>query len=186
MSKYPGIRVSGCFIMGNPTETKEEIRSTIAFCLKLMKIHPKMTFSLGAFLPFPGVPLYDLLVDEGFVAPSTTEGWEIINRTNEEMEMPWLPWVDDKERRAMNYAARYSRLLQLGYLRIPVLNKVVYWRLSRYNFRFPVELMPLEWVLKYYSDERNRFGRFLRKFLRVTGLRRRAVKQPEAARAPYR
>lgn len=166
MAKYPEVRANCCFILGNPTETKQEIRNTINFCLMLSKIHPKISFSLGAFLPFPGVPLYDLLIEEGFVPPSTTEGWEIINRSNEEMEMSWLPWVNDRERRDLGYAGRYSLLIQLGYLRLPVINKIVQWRLKNYNFRMPVELPLLEWIFKVYGDESSHFGLALRRVAR--------------------
>ena len=163
MARYPEVRANGCFILGNPTETRQEIQNTINFCLMLSKIHPRISFSLGAFLPFPGVPLYDLLIEEGFVPPKTTEDWEIINRANDEMEMAWLPWVDDKERQDLGYAGRYSLLIQLSYLRLPVLNKIVYWRLKNYNFRFPIELAPLEWVVRVYGDESSHFGLTLRK-----------------------
>lgn len=173
MEKYPEVRVSGCFILANPTETRQEIRNTINLCLKLLKIHPRMGFSLGVFLPFPGVPLYDFLLEEGFVPPRNTEGWEIINRTNEEMEVTWLPWVTRKDRRDFARASRYAQLLPLGYLKIPVINRIAYWRLERYNFRFPLELRPLEWVYRTYADESDSLGRMMRKVLGFLRFRRR-------------
>lgn len=173
LAKYPAIRVTGCFILGNPTETREEVRKTIDFCLKLLEIHPKMSFSLGAFLPFPGVPLYDLLVDEGFVAPERTEDWEVINRMNDEMELPWLSWVTKEERENFVRAGRYAKLLQLRYLKIPVINKIPVWRLSSYNFRFPLELPALEWIHRTYSDEGSPLSKIMRKTVALTRSRSR-------------
>lgn len=171
MARYPDIRVSGCFILANPTETREEVKQTIDLCLKLQKIHPKMGFSLGAFLPFPGVPLYDFLIEQGFVPPATTEGWEEINRMNDEMELSWLPWVTEKERKDFVLAARYARLLPLGYVKIPLVNKIPAWRLSHYNFRFPFELGALEWLMEKYADESTRLGKTMRRLVALTRLR---------------
>ena len=43
------------FIVGLPTETKEEFAATINLMYKIYKMHPKAGFTLGAYLPYPGI-----------------------------------------------------------------------------------------------------------------------------------
>lgn len=165
LAKYPEVRVSGTLILANPTETREEVRNTVNFCLELWKIHPKMSFSLGIFLPFPGAPLYDLVTAAGYVPPACTEDWEVLDRGNENMVISWLPWVTKKDIKDFVYARRYAQLLSLGNLNIPLLNRIPYWRLSHYNFTLPVELGPLSWILKKYVDRSSKLGTAVRKLL---------------------
>ena len=165
MSRYPEVRISGCIILANPTETREEIRSTIDLCLKLWKIHPRIEFSLGTFLPYPGVPLYDLILETDYEPPGNTEGWEVVNRGNNRMKVEWLPWVTGKDRQDFVYAGRYAKILQLGNLKVPLLNKIAYWRLSSYNFDYPVELGALEWVYGKFTDRSSRLSKMMRKII---------------------
>lgn len=176
LAKYPEVRVSGCVILANPTETREEIRNTINQCLKLWKIHPRVVFSIGTFLPYPGVPLYELVTKAGYVPPNRTEDWELLNRSNINLEVAWLPWVTERDRKDFLYAGRYVQLLPLGNLRIPVLNKIVYWRLSHYNFTLPIELGPLTWIHKKFADRSSKLSRAMRKLLPYLGSRGRTVK----------
>ncbi len=176
LAKYPEVRVSNCVILGNPTETREEIGNTINLCLELWKIHPRMSFSLGTYMPYPGVPLYDLVVEAGFVPPRRTEDWETLNRMNKEMEVSWLPWVTEKETKNFIKAGRYAKLLPLGNLKIPLLNRIPHWRLAHYNFTFPIELEPLNWVHDKFADRSSRMSGVMRKILPHKGERERIVK----------
>jgi hypothetical protein len=90
---------------------------------------------------------------------------------NDEMELSWLPWVTERERKDFVQAARYARLLPLAYVKIPLINKIPGWRLSHYNFRFPVELGVIEWLHDKYADEGSPFSRLMRKMVTVTHLR---------------
>ena len=176
MSRYPQIRVSGCIILANPTETREEVRNTINLCLQLWKIHPRMDISLGTFLPFPGVPLYSLVKEFGYTPPQRTEDWEVLNRTYRRRNLPWVPWVTDKDQDDFILATRYALLLSLGNLRVPVINKIPYWRLSHYNFTLPVELPPLEWLERKFEDRQSRLSKMMRRLLPYVGQKRRLVK----------
>ncbi|MFA5809212.1 MAG: radical SAM protein [Thermoleophilia bacterium] len=176
LAKYPEILVANCVILGSPTETKDEIRNTINFCLELQEIHPRLTFVLGTYMPYPGVDLYDLVLEAGFKPPERTEDWETINRMNEKMEVSWLPWVTEKETRNFIRAGKYARLLPLGNLRIPLINRIAHWRLANYNFALPVELRPLNWVNDKFSDRSSRTGRAIRKILPLLRSRGSSIK----------
>ena len=176
LSKYPEVRVANCVILGNPTETREEILKTINLCLDLWKIHPRMSFSLGTYMPYPGVPLYDMVVDAGFMPPERTEDWETLNRMNKEMKVSWLPWVTENETRNFIKAGKYAKLLPLGNLKIPLLNRIPNWRLAHYNFAFPIELGPLSWIHEKFTDRSTRTSELIRKILPRIGKKGRTVK----------
>ncbi|MBI5870721.1 MAG: B12-binding domain-containing radical SAM protein [Actinobacteria bacterium] len=176
LAKYPEVRISNCVILGNPTETKQEIRNTINLCLDLWKIHPRMSFSLGTYMPYPGVPLYDMVVEAGFVPPERTEDWETLNRLNKEMKVSWLPWVTARETKKFIKAGGYARILQLGNLRVPILNRIPHWRLAHYNFTFPVELGPLSWIHTKFADRTRRVSTIIRNVLPHLGNRKGSFK----------
>ncbi len=177
MAKYPQIRFSATLILANPTETREEVRNTVDVCLKLWRIHPRIKISLGTFLPFPGVPLYDMVKKSGYVPPRRTEDWEVLNRTYRRRALPWTPWVTDKDQRDFIRATRYALLLSLGNLRVPLINKIPYWRLSHYNFTLPLELAPLEWLEQKFEDRESRLSRMMRRLLPYLGQKRRLVRE---------
>jgi radical SAM superfamily enzyme YgiQ (UPF0313 family) len=54
-----------------PTETAEDIRATDHL---LKEIRPDFTEFL-VYMPYPGTPLFDLAVHEGFIVPTTLEEW---------------------------------------------------------------------------------------------------------------
>ncbi len=177
MAKYPQIRFSATLILANPSETRQEVRNTINTCLRLWQIHPRIQISLGTFLPFPGVPLYDLVKKSGYVPPRRTEDWEVLNRTYRKRDLPWTPWVTDKDQEDFIRATRYALLLSLGNLRVPIINKIPYWRLARYNFALPVELPLLEWLERKFEDRQSRLSRAMRRLLPYVGQKQRLVRQ---------
>lgn len=63
LTKKVGIEVTGYFILGLPTDTKETIQQTVDFAKKLNCDYTQ--FSLAT--PFPGTPLYDYAKEKGFI-----------------------------------------------------------------------------------------------------------------------
>lgn len=69
--KKCGLDVSGFFILGYPTETKDDIMATIDFSIKLgLK---RAGFSL--FKPFPGTEITDNLIEKGEIRKISDEDW---------------------------------------------------------------------------------------------------------------
>lgn len=89
LAKYK-IPVQYSFILGLPTETKEETIQTIDFMYKIYKIHSDASYTVGIFMPYPGTPLYEISIKNGFVPPSRTEDWEIVDRWRNTVELPWI------------------------------------------------------------------------------------------------
>ncbi len=80
------------FMMGFPTETKEEIMQTVDFALQLIKEN-KNAHVTGFYVysPYPGTSLYNLAVEHGFNAPESLEGWAEYSR-----QQQLTPWIQDK------------------------------------------------------------------------------------------
>jgi radical SAM superfamily enzyme YgiQ (UPF0313 family) len=78
------------FIVGIPTETQEEIQSTLDFIEKLQSENANLnTPFLNIYTPWPGTKLFKLSIEKGFKSPNTLEGWSKFNWNT------WnLPWFD--------------------------------------------------------------------------------------------
>ncbi|MDI6742793.1 MAG: radical SAM protein [Smithella sp.] len=66
-----GIRMTGYFMMGYPTETREDIRKTGELAMKL----PLHRAQFSNFLPLPGTEIYDRLMKSGEIDPHSTN-WD--------------------------------------------------------------------------------------------------------------
>jgi len=78
-----GIRPQYYFIVGFPTETKEERNQTFDFADRLYNIHKgNVIMSFYNFTPFEGVGLYDLAKEMGMKVPDTMEEWEQFTVSN--------------------------------------------------------------------------------------------------------
>jgi len=79
------IKIRYNFIIGFPTETVEEIHTT----LKLIEILRNDNRNLESpfvniYTPYPGTPVYNLAIEQGFIPPPTLYDWSKIswNETN--------------------------------------------------------------------------------------------------------
>ncbi|MFI5351128.1 MAG: B12-binding domain-containing radical SAM protein [Elusimicrobiota bacterium] len=100
-----GIRTTYNFMMGFPTETAEDLNSTVDLALELLDSNPNARVSgFYVFVPYPGSELYDLAVKEGFVAPKGLEDWSLYSRQH--IAAPWL-----LDRRALEFLMLTSKLI---------------------------------------------------------------------------
>lgn len=74
MAHEEGFDIGGFFIVGFPTETKEEVEETIRFACSL----PLDRIGVSYFQPFPGTPLFYELVEKGEIR----ENWADIHHTS--------------------------------------------------------------------------------------------------------
>jgi radical SAM superfamily enzyme YgiQ (UPF0313 family) len=89
LTKY-SINALYSFILGIPTETKEELFETLDTIVEISKIHKQSSFTVGIYLPYPGSKLYDLAISKGFVPPQRAEDWHLIDRWENSVDLPWL------------------------------------------------------------------------------------------------
>lgn len=84
ISEYD-IRVRYNFIIGFPTETVGEIDATMMLIDRLMSENPHLEPPfVNIYTPYPGTPIFDLAIEQGFVPPKTLEAWADIswNKSN--------------------------------------------------------------------------------------------------------
>lgn len=71
-----GPRVQYNFITGYPTETKEEIRQTVRFAMKLISENKNAMLNYFCiYTPLPGSKLYSFQQQSGEIFPGKIEGW---------------------------------------------------------------------------------------------------------------
>ena len=84
ISEYD-IRVRYNFIIGFPTETVGEIDDTMMLIERLMSENPHLEPPfVNIYTPYPGTPMFDLAIEQGFMPPKTLEAWADIswNKSN--------------------------------------------------------------------------------------------------------
>jgi radical SAM superfamily enzyme YgiQ (UPF0313 family) len=69
-AKKYGFTIHGCFVLGSPMETKEDMLKT----LKFIKNNPIDTIDLCLLTPFPGSKLWDYAKEKGFVSDNMDFG----------------------------------------------------------------------------------------------------------------
>ena len=107
-----GFDIGGFFIIGFPTETKEEINETIRFACSL----PLDRIGVSYFQPFPGTPLYYELIEKGEIQ----EDWADSNKTSLHNLTYLSPTLTEKD---LRYFRR--KLLTSFYLRPRIFTSLV-------------------------------------------------------------
>ncbi len=76
MKRYPGVSVFYNFMVGLPTETKEDVLATVDLAWKLLDSNPRAYIgTIHLYKEYPGTPLYNRALTEGFEPPKTLEEW---------------------------------------------------------------------------------------------------------------
>jgi radical SAM superfamily enzyme YgiQ (UPF0313 family) len=99
--KKHGITVTGSFILGLPTETKEEMNKTVELALSL----PLDGVTFFTFTPYPQTPLTDLARKHGWVS----DDWR--HYSGHPGTLPFIPAGTDADYLLKMQAAAYRRFL---------------------------------------------------------------------------
>lgn len=89
LNKY-GLTAQYSFILGVPSETKDELDNTISMMYKISRVHRNSSFTVGLYLPYPGTDFYNEALKRGFKPPGNTEGWNVIDRWRNTVNLPWI------------------------------------------------------------------------------------------------
>lgn len=151
-----GIRVTFNLIFGFPGEQETHRRETLRVMGEIGAEFDNVGFSPNMFTPYPGIPIWPELREQGLKEPDSLAAWADVDLGV--TRLPWLSGPDfrrlersieyflldaslNKQRRNTSSAAAQS-LLNL--LRNPL-----HWRLRHSSFGFPVELwiaMARQWL----------------------------------------
>ena len=97
LAKYPSVQVNGSMIFGYPTETYQELSSTLKLIVELLELNSDIDFTVGWYIPYPGSELYDFLLQHGFRPPKRTEDWEDMDRWVDKFEITWVEWLSSND-----------------------------------------------------------------------------------------
>ena len=78
------------FMLGFPTETRPELKSTVDLFTRLASDNPRAYVSVNTYAPFPRTELFDLAVAEGLVPPARMEDWCSFSYRNLGADGAWL------------------------------------------------------------------------------------------------
>lgn len=154
LAKY-NLKVGYSAIIGLPTETEEEMNSTIDLILWIHSIHKNKSVTIGPYLPYPGSALYEWAIQQGFIPPSITEDWGHIDRWSKDL-YKFLPWVQD------DYIYRVREYMKFFNYSIPFLNKLAELRLKHRFLKFPLDIYLVHFLYEQAIQEKNWFGKSLR------------------------
>ena len=74
--KKAGIAPKFSFMGGLPTETMDEVKTTLKLMVRIVRENPEAYCTpVQLFNPYPGTPLFDFCLQTGMVMPTTMEGW---------------------------------------------------------------------------------------------------------------
>ncbi len=82
-----GILGSYTFIVGFPGESDAEVEDTYSLLDELRLLSPEPETRVHLFAPYPGTPLFDAAVTEGFTPPTTLADWSAFDYY--ESQTPW-------------------------------------------------------------------------------------------------
>lgn len=145
-----GIQPSYVFILGFPTETWEQMQTTLGFMKELKEIYTDTRTTTLFFTPFPGTPLTRLGEEHGFTMPTTLEQWAVYDARSVQ-----TPWITRKQKIKVKQIADFylpwaypNQLAREKVARSKV--KPVYWLFTlacKARVRLGFYGLPWEWKL---------------------------------------
>jgi len=155
ISKYPFI-LKYTFIIGFPTETREELRTTIRTALKLTEENKNIYTPILAYTPYPGSPMYDFAVKHGFVPPVSLEEWGYFGIDNWYYNFKsWLSSKQMREIKSIEFTSLFSNK-KIKYKINKFTTKILfnlYHPIAKFRFRNHFHSFPIDSMLfkKYFG-----------------------------------
>lgn len=156
LKKYRKLQPLYNFFSGLPTENEEDLKYSTELVGQLLSENPQAQISgFHQFTPYPGNPLFDLAVKQGFNPPTSLDGWA---KFRLESNAENLPWIDRRrkllldviyftvyfiDRKYENFIMRENLFNRLVY---PLV--VLYKCLAKLRFKYHFTAFPLDIYLK--------------------------------------
>jgi radical SAM superfamily enzyme YgiQ (UPF0313 family) len=130
------------FMVGFPGEDEEDVKKTLSLIERIMNINPKAICTLKIYTPYPGTPLYDFALKNGFEPPSKTEEWSVFVR-----ESCILPWVENPKK-----LENICEITNVAFsLKVPLFSRIARFRFRHRFFSFVIDLKFLN-MLKFVRN----------------------------------
>ena len=124
------------FIVGFPGESDESVQATLDVAARLRALSPDFEAAIFYFRPYPGNPIADELLREGYEFPSTLEAWADFDYVGG--REAWVTPAQFQRIERFKFYQRYA----FGHNRHPLrwpLHLVSRWRVDRHFYSFPLE-----------------------------------------------
>ena len=136
-----GIVTNFMFMVGFPGETWDDIHQTLEFMDELGKIDESIHLrGPYPYVPFPGTPLFELAIQNGFRPPASLSEWSQYFFMGRK---PSLPSYADKKIAGLNHYRELATRKDLNQLAFPLparlLAQVAKFRYKHRFFHFPID-----------------------------------------------
>lgn len=122
LAKFP-IKLKYTFIVGFPTETRQERMDSVDLALQLQKENPNAYTLFFVFTPVMGTDFFNMAVEHGFKKPQSLEGWGNLRFEDWLEKYPsWLSKKDIKEIETISFVSYFA-------------NKNVFYKFTRSLFK---------------------------------------------------
>lgn len=147
-----GISPEFAFMLGTPGEKMEDISKTLSVIDELYSMDPRMRIYLFIFTPYPGTPLYERALKQGFLGPRSLEEW-----SQHSYKPELVTWISDKDRKSIEEIALLSYFIfRPGYrassgirrAAFAAMRRVAMIRWGKRFFGLPVEVDLFRWLKK--------------------------------------
>ncbi|HLF28092.1 MAG TPA: radical SAM protein [Anaerolineae bacterium] len=124
------------FIVGFPGESDESVQETLNVAARLRALSPDFEAAIFYFRPYPGNPIAEELLRDGYQFPSTLEAWADFDYIGGREE--WVTRAQWQRIERFKFYQRYAFGHNRHMLRWP-LHWLSRWRVDRHFYSFPVE-----------------------------------------------
>jgi len=100
------------FMIGLPTETREDLKATIKLAFRLVEENPRcIPVPFACYTPYPGTELYDVAIKHGFQPPKKLEDWASYNWNT--VNLPWLSDIEKRHLEVISFNSKFITRLGL-------------------------------------------------------------------------
>ena len=131
------------FIVGFPGESDDSVQATLDVAARLRAMSPDFEAAIFYFQPYPGNPIAESLLQDGYRFPTTLEAWADFDYIGGREE--WVTRAQWQRIERFKFYQRYAFGRNRHVLRLP-LHWVSRWRVDRHFYSFPVEKAIVERV----------------------------------------
>jgi len=149
IARYPFI-VKYTFIVGFPTETKQEMLSTVKTALQLVQENKNAYTPTFAFTPYPGTPMFDFAIQNGFVPPKHLAEWGYFGIDSWYFNFKsWLSNQQIRELKSLEFASLFSNK-NIKYKINKTITRLLfnlYHPIAKFRFKNHFHALPLDTML---------------------------------------
>jgi radical SAM superfamily enzyme YgiQ (UPF0313 family) len=139
------------FIVGMPTETEDELKSSVGLAIRLIKDNKKVYTPFFIYAAYPGTEMYEIAIKNGMNPPKNLEEWSNFSFTKAYKNYPWLTKKRVKMIRNLAFSSNFANKnikLKLSKKHMKILfdmyQPFAKFRFEHNFYKFPVERMLLE------------------------------------------